>query len=83
MSGIRLVLGLDLQLGILGGGMVIHYEKIYGIEGYNLKKIEAVMKRLYGDGSSLSSDERRDLADILCVLLNSDVFVELTDYTTI
>lgn len=48
-------------------------DKMYVVEGRTMQYLQFVMEKLYGDGSSLSADERRDLANGLNAHLTQNV----------
>lgn len=51
------------------GGMGVTEQPVYLIEPAQLDELRAINKALYGDGTHLTADQRRDLANALNVLL--------------
>lgn len=43
---------------------------VYVVEDFQFAKLRMVEKRLYGDGSRLTEDARRDLANLLNLILS-------------
>ena len=41
----------------------------YAIEESDFRRLQEINKRLYGNGSALTIDERRDLANLMQVIL--------------
>jgi hypothetical protein len=53
--------------------------KINHIDDEDLEKLRHINKRLYGDGQALTPDERRDLANLMRVVLDQVETVDLPD----
>jgi hypothetical protein len=45
----------------------------YGIEADDYQRLRGIERRLYGDGSTMTADERRDLANLLNLILGRAV----------
>lgn len=54
------------------------FDKNYVLGGAEMRSLESICKVMFGDGSSLDPDKRRDTANLLRVII--DNAIELEEY---